>query len=44
MGLDVIEADLLQKGPKVRHNPAAIGAVALDLATRGRARRDVCHS
>jgi len=39
LGLDVIEADLLQKGPRVRHNPAAIGAVALDLATRGRSRR-----
>lgn len=40
MGLDVIEADLLMKGAKVRHNPAAVGAVAFDLAMRGRQRRE----
>ncbi|MGD1072455.1 MAG: uridine diphosphate-N-acetylglucosamine-binding protein YvcK [Bryobacteraceae bacterium] len=39
LGLEVIEADLLQVGPKVRHNPAAAGAVALELAMRGRERR-----
>lgn len=39
MGLDVIEADLLLKSMKVRHDPMAIGAVAFDLAARGRERR-----
>jgi len=39
LGLEVIEADLLQAGPRVRHNPAAAGAVALELAIRGRDRR-----
>jgi uncharacterized cofD-like protein len=39
MGLEIVEANLLQKGPKVRHNPAAVGAVGLDLALRGRERR-----
>lgn len=39
MGISVIEADLLMKGAKVRHNPAAIGAVAWDLAQRGREKR-----
>jgi uncharacterized cofD-like protein len=39
LGLEVIEADLLQAGPRVRHNPAATGAVALELAIRGRDRR-----
>lgn len=38
MGLEVIEADLLMKGAKVRHNPAAVGAVAFELAHRGRER------
>ena len=38
MGLEVIEADLLMKGAKVRHNPAAVSAVAFDLAQRGRER------
>ena len=32
MGLEVIGADLLQKGRKVRHNPAAIASVAVELA------------
>ncbi len=40
MGLEVIEADLLERGAKVRHNPAAIGAVAYELAMWGRARRE----
>jgi uncharacterized cofD-like protein len=39
LGLEVIEADLVQRGSRVRHNPAAIAAVALDLAVRGRERR-----
>jgi uncharacterized cofD-like protein len=39
MGLDVIGADLLQKGRKVRHNPAAIACVAVDLALKARNRR-----
>jgi uncharacterized cofD-like protein len=39
MGLTVIEADLVQKGVKVRHNPAAIARVAMDLAEEGRKRR-----
>jgi len=40
LGLEIIEADLLQKGPKVRHNPEAIGAVTLQLAQQGRKRRN----
>ena len=39
MGLEVIEAGLLMKGAKVRHDPAAVGAVAFELAKRGRERR-----
>jgi uncharacterized cofD-like protein len=39
MGLEVIQADLLAKSVKVRHNPSTIGAVAFDLAVRGRQRR-----
>ena len=39
LGLDVIEADLVQKGFKVRHDSAAIARVAVDLATRARKRR-----
>jgi len=39
MGIGVIAADLLQHGPKVRHNPEATAAVAMDLARRGRRRR-----
>lgn len=38
MGLRVLQANLIQKGIKVRHNPAAIARVALDLATEGRKR------
>ncbi len=37
--LEVLEADLLQKGARVRHNPAAIGQVTFDLAKLGRLRR-----
>jgi len=39
LGVEVIEADLLMKGPKVRHDPAAIARVAMELAMRGRLRR-----
>jgi len=39
MGLQVIGADLLQKARKVRHNPAAIARVAVELAAEARKRR-----
>jgi len=39
MGLQVIGADLLQKGRKVRHNPAAIARVAVEMAAEARKRR-----
>jgi uncharacterized cofD-like protein len=39
LGVRLIEADLLMKGRQVRHNPAAIARVAVDLAIEGRARR-----
>jgi uncharacterized cofD-like protein len=39
MGLEVIGASLLQKGRKVRHNPAAIARVAVELAAEARKRR-----
>jgi uncharacterized cofD-like protein len=44
MGLEVLEADLLVKGPllrrgKVRHSPEAIATVTMDLAMQGRKRR-----
>jgi uncharacterized cofD-like protein len=44
MGLEVLQADLLLKGPllrrgKVRHNPDAIATVTMDLAMQGRKRR-----
>jgi uncharacterized cofD-like protein len=38
MGLEVIGAELLQKGRKVRHNPAAIAKVAVELAAEARKR------
>jgi uncharacterized cofD-like protein len=38
MGIDVLEADLVQKGVKVRHNPAAIARVAIELAMKSRNR------
>jgi uncharacterized cofD-like protein len=40
MGIGIIEADLLQRGAKVRHNPAAIARVAAELACEGRRRRN----
>jgi 2-phospho-L-lactate transferase/gluconeogenesis factor (CofD/UPF0052 family) len=39
LGVEVVERNLLQKGAHVRHNPAATGAVALELAMKGKARR-----
>jgi uncharacterized cofD-like protein len=39
MKLDVIGADLAQKGPKVRHKPDVIARVAVDLARLARERR-----
>ena len=39
MGLEVIGADLVQRGAQVRHNPLEVARVALDLATRARNRR-----
>lgn len=38
LGVRVIERDLLQDGPKIRHDPAAIAAVALELGAEGRRR------
>lgn len=40
MGIEVLQADLVQKGVKVRHNPAAIARVAVELAARSRSRRE----
>jgi uncharacterized cofD-like protein len=40
LGLMAIEADLVQRGYKVRHNPAAVARVAVDLALEGRKRRE----
>lgn len=34
LGIEVIGAELLMEGPRVRHNPAAIARVAVDLALR----------
>lgn len=39
MGLEIYEADLLQKGEKVRHKPAALGALAYRLALLGHRHR-----
>jgi uncharacterized cofD-like protein len=36
MGFEVVAADLLQRGPKIRHNPSAIARVAVELALRAR--------
>lgn len=38
MGLEIIGEDLLQKGRKVRHNPAVIARVAFELALNARNR------
>jgi 2-phospho-L-lactate transferase/gluconeogenesis factor (CofD/UPF0052 family) len=39
MGLEVLPAKLLKKGTKVRHDPFAAAAVAMDLAHKGRLRK-----
>jgi uncharacterized cofD-like protein len=39
MGFEVVAADLLQRGPKIRHNPSAIARVAVELALRARTLR-----
>jgi uncharacterized cofD-like protein len=39
MGLEIFEADLLQRSVKVRHNPAALGALAYRLALLGQRHR-----
>ncbi len=39
LGLAVLKANLLRKGPKVRHNSAALAGVAVKLALEGRRRR-----
>jgi uncharacterized cofD-like protein len=38
MGVHVVSGDLLQQSGKVRHNPDAIAAIAMDLAMDGRLR------
>jgi 2-phospho-L-lactate transferase/gluconeogenesis factor (CofD/UPF0052 family) len=43
LGLAVLEANLLRKGPKVRHNSAALADVAVKLAIEGRIRRELRH-
>lgn len=39
MGVDVVCGDLLQQSGKIRHNPEAIAAIAMELAMEGRLRR-----
>jgi uncharacterized cofD-like protein len=39
LGVEPVTAKLLKKGTKVRHDPAAIAAVAMDLAHKGRLKR-----
>lgn len=39
LDIEILAADLLQKGAKVRHNPEAIGKVTFHLAKLGRLRR-----
>jgi hypothetical protein len=39
MGVEVIGLNLLAKGEKVRHNPAAAAAIAIELAQKSRLRR-----
>ncbi len=40
LGLEIVTAKLLRKGPTVRHDPAAAAAVAMAIAQRGRMRRN----
>jgi hypothetical protein len=44
MGIGACLADLVLKGAKVRHNPAAIAQVAVNLAVAGRKRREIGSS
>ncbi len=39
MGIEVVSAGLIEKGPQVRHSPEATAAVAVELAREGRRRR-----
>ena len=39
MGVQVVTAPLIEKGPRVRHSPEAAAAVAMELAREGRRRR-----
>jgi uncharacterized cofD-like protein len=39
MGLEVVGRSLLAKGPKVRHDPAAIARIAMEIAAESRTRR-----
>jgi uncharacterized cofD-like protein len=39
MGLEVVAGDLLEESSKIRHNPRAVASVALQLARKGRLRR-----
>ena len=38
-GIQIVGRDLLQEGKKIRHDPVAVGQVALELASEGRRRR-----
>jgi len=40
MGIEMVTAALIEKGPQVRHNPDAAAAVAVALAKEGRRRRE----
>ena len=40
LGVEVVGANLLEEGEKIRHNSKAAAAIAIDLARRGRARRE----
>jgi uncharacterized cofD-like protein len=39
LGAKIVGRDLVQQGEKIRHNPEATAAIALDLAAEGRRRR-----
>jgi 2-phospho-L-lactate transferase/gluconeogenesis factor (CofD/UPF0052 family) len=39
LGIEIVKAKLLHKGTKVRHDPAAAAAVAMELAHKGRLRK-----
>lgn len=43
MGVKIVARDLLQEAGTVRHNPAAIAAVAMELAQQGRRQRQEEH-